>query len=267
MSDNNQQPKIIHRTLPGMQPLEYFAYIPQQPQHNRVLITIHGISRNAKEHVQGFIPQAEHFGVIIIAPFFPKASFPRYQQLGNNVQEGRADLAFDHMLQDAGNWLQTSCFPLNIFGFSGGGQFSHRYAMFYPHKLSRMVFAAPGWYTFPDPDQHYPYGLRSSKDWPKLRFEPDPFLQIPTLVLVGEEDNLRDVELNKERRIDALQGFDRIERGERWINAMRAMGRAFAVPTDFRFERVPNANHAFESYLGHPPFNEQVFNFLFGPVG
>ena len=266
MPESSKRTQIIHRTLPGMQPLDYYAYIPERPQENRVLVTMHGISRNAKEHVQGFIPQAEQFGVTIIAPLFPKSNFPRYQQLGNSVQQGRADLAFDQILQDAAKWLQLSCFPLTIFGFSGGGQFSHRYAMFYPHNISRMVLAAPGWFTFPDPDQHYPYGLRSTTDWPKLNFDAEPFLQIPTLVLIGDEDDLRDEDLNKERRIDALQGFNRIERGERWVNAMRAMGRAFAVPTDFRFEKVPKANHAFESYMGHAPFNEQVFNFLFGPA-
>lgn len=31
-------------------------------------------------------------------------------------------------------------------------------------------------------------------------------------------------------------------------------------------EMVPNANHAYESFLAHPPFAEQVFSFLFGPT-
>lgn len=44
---------------------------------------------------------------------------------------------------------------------------------------------------------------------------------------------------------------------------MRALGRAFAVPTDFNHEKVPNANHAYESYQSHPAFGEQVFDFLF----
>lgn len=35
---------------------------------------------------------------------------------------------------------------------------------------------------------------------------------------------------------------------------------------DVRLEMVPKANHAYESYLAHPPFAEQVFSFLFGPT-
>lgn len=255
--------QMHRRIIDGMQPLEYFCYLPNQLQPGRAMISVHGISRNAQEHVQGFIAQAEKYGAIIIAPYFPRDNFRRYQRLGKSAHEGRADLAFDNIIQDVSEWLQQQFYPLRIFGFSGGGQFAHRYAMFYPKRVKRLVLAAPGWYTFPDPDRHYPLGLRSTKEWPKLSFSAERFLKIPTMVTVGEEDDLRDDDLNQEREIDALQGFNRIERGERWINAMRSMGRAFAVLTDFRFETVANASHAYESYQSHPAFSEQVFDFLF----
>jgi len=256
---------IMRRSLDGMQQLEYFAYVPSQGQRsNRVFVSVHGISRNAEQHLQGFAAQAEAYGAVMLAPLFPQNGFPYYQRLGSNVNQERSDLAFDQMLQDAAGWLDIRPDPLHIFGFSGGGQFTHRYAMFYPKRVARMVLGAPGWYTFPDPEQQYPLGLRSSEDWPRLKFSPARFLKIATLVLVGEEDDIRDDDLNKMRRIDASQGLNRVERGERWVNAMRALARAFNVPSDFRFESVPNANHAYESYLAHPPFAEQVFRFLFG---
>jgi len=246
-----------------MQPLEYYCYRPKEWHPGRAMISVHGISRNAKEHVEGFITQAERHKSIIIAPYFPKSSFRRYQQLGVSADAGRADLAFDNIIQDAADWLQMQLYPLRIFGFSGGGQFAHRYAMFYPKRIKRLVLAAPGWYTFPDPDRHYPLGLRSTREWPKLKFSAERFLKIPTMVTVGEEDDLRDDDLNKERAIDAFQGFNRIERGERWITAMRSLGRAFDISTDFRLETIPNANHAYESYQSHPPFGDMVFDFLF----
>jgi pimeloyl-ACP methyl ester carboxylesterase len=258
---------ILKRSLDGMQQLDYFAYVPNQDQRNdRVFISVHGISRNAEQHLEGFAAQAENYGAVMLAPLFPQASFPSYQRLGSSVHQERADLAFDQMLQDAAGWLGIRPNPLHIFGFSGGGQFTHRYGMFYPNRVARMVLGAPGWYTFPDPDRPYPLGLRPAEEWPRLKFSPAKFLKIPALVLVGEEDDIRDEDLNKARRIDAFQGLNRVERGERWVNAMRALARAFDVPSDFRFETVPNANHAYESYLAHPPFAEQVFRFLFGQV-
>jgi hypothetical protein len=126
-----------------------------------------------------------------------------------------------------------------------------------------MVLAAPGWYSFPDPERKYPYGIKSTRDWPKLKFAMEGFLQIPTLVLVGENDDLRDSDLNKARAIDSFQGLNRIERAERWTAAARALGRSYGISAEFRLEQVSNASHAYESYLAHPPFAENIFGFLF----
>lgn len=263
--DNRRQPGVIHhRTITGMSQMDYFVYIPEtSPVSEKILYTIHGISRNAEEHIKGFIAQAERHGAILVAPHFLKLHFPRYQRLGSNAQKERADMAFDHVLQDVQEWLEVSPAPMRMFGFSGGGQFVHRYAMFYPKRVYRTVIAASGWYTFPDPERKYPYGLKSTKEWPQLTFSLEKFLKIPTLVMVGEEDDLRDRDLNKHREIDSFQGLNRVERAERWVNANRNLARAYDISADFRLENIPNASHAYESYLGHSPFAEQVFDFLF----
>ncbi|MGB3213100.1 MAG: hypothetical protein WBB19_20525 [Desulforhopalus sp.] len=264
MTDTLYPGKIYHRTIDGMSQMNYIVYVPSERRdESRIMYTIHGISRNAQEHIEGFIPQAERYGAVVIAPLFPKNNFPRYQQMGTSVTLERADMAFNHVLQDAHEWLKIPPAPMHIFGFSGGGQFVHRYAMFYPKRIARMVLAAPGWFTFPDPERKFPYGIKSTRNWPNLAFAMEKFLQIPTLVLVGERDDLRDSELNKARAIDCFQGLNRIERAEHWTAAARSLGRAYDISTDFRLELVPNASHAYESYLSHPPFTEKIFDFLF----
>ncbi len=264
MVNTLQSGKIHRRTIEGMSKMDYFVYIPESHQgDNKILHTIHGISRNAEEHIQGFIAQAERHATILVAPLFLKENSPRYQQLGTNFQQQRADMAFDHILQDLHEWLGLPPAPMRMFGFSGGGQFVHRYAMFYPKRVARIVLAAPGWYTFPDPDRKYPFGLKATKAWPQLTFSLEKFLQIPTMVMIGEEDDLRDKDLNKAREIDSFQGLNRIERAERWVGANRNLARSYDLSADFRLERIPNASHAYESYMGHPSFAEQVFAFLF----
>jgi len=243
--------------------MDYFVYIPQDWIEERILFTIHGISRNAEEHIQRFTNQAEKYGSVIVAPLFTKSNFTRYQQLGTTAKQERADMAFDQVRQDVHEWLGIGTGPMRIFGFSGGGQFLHRYAMFYPKRIARMVLTAPGWYTFPDPERRYPYGIRSTKDWPGLKFSMDLFLKVPTLVLVGDDDDLRDKDLNKNRRIDAFQGLNRIERAERWIGSLRALAQSFGIQGDYRLEHIPNASHAYESYMDHPPFAGKIFSFLF----
>ena len=78
---------IQHRTIDGMSQLEYFVYIPESYRDDgKILYTIHGISRNAAEHVRGFVAQAERHGTVLVGPLFLKENFPRYQRLGTNVQ-------------------------------------------------------------------------------------------------------------------------------------------------------------------------------------
>ena len=255
----------IRRTVDTTLPLDYFVYLPMSGlRDGRLLVSIHGISRNAEEHVAGFAPLAERYGAAIVAPLFPAAEYRRYQRLGVSVNEARADLAFDRMLDDAARLLDVDPLPLRLFGFSGGGQFAHRYALFYPRRVARQVLGAPGWYTFPDPEHRYPLGLRTAPpEWPKLTFNPGRFLRIPTLVLVGEHDDVRDPELNRTRQVDVHQGLNRMERGERWVGAMRALARAYALEPRVSLEVVPGADHAYASYLAQQAFAERIFRFLF----
>ena len=264
MTDGLQPAKTYHRKIDGMMHMDYFVYIPKNWLKERILFTIHGISRNAEEHIQKFTHQAEKYGCVVVAPLFTKSNFPRYQQVGTSAKQERADMAFDQVRQDVYEWLGVGSAPMCMSGFSGGGQFLHRYAMFYPKRVTRLVLTAPGWYTFPDPERRYPYGIKSTKDWPGLKFALDLFLEIPILVLVGDDDDLRDKDLNKNRRIDAFQGLNRIERAERWIGSVRALSRSFGVQGDYRLEHIPNASHAYESYMAHPPYAEKIFAFLFG---
>src|SRR5210317_713755 len=100
---------VHRRTIDGMSQLEYFVYIPNSHRDDgKILYTIHGISRNAAEHIQGFVPQAERHGTVLVGPLFRKENFPRYQRLGTNVQQERADMAFNHILQDVHEWLGVS---------------------------------------------------------------------------------------------------------------------------------------------------------------
>jgi poly(3-hydroxybutyrate) depolymerase len=94
------------RSVDATLPLDYFVYLPRSGiRDGRVLVSVHGISRNAEEHVTGFAPLAEQYGAAIVAPLFPAAEYRRYQRLGTSVNESRADLAFDRMLDDAASTL------------------------------------------------------------------------------------------------------------------------------------------------------------------
>ncbi len=155
---------------------------------------------------------------------------------------------------------------LYMFGYSGGGQFVHRYAMAYPQNVARIVVAAAGWYTFPDSNVNYPRGIKNAKGLRHITFSPSRFLSIPACVIVGKRDKHRDVELNKSERIDNQQGLNRLERGRAWIQAMTDAARASDLDTEYVFKVLPSCNHSYLKCMHRGRMGEHVVNFLFGPI-
>ena len=134
----------------------YYVYRPLTgAYHNALFVTIHGISRNAYEHVFSFIHYAERYGITIVAPLFSRALFPSYQKMGQTETEQRADRYFRTIINQAGTLAATGTDKIYLFGYSGGAQFAHRYMMAYPERVASIALGAAGWYTFPDPNCAY----------------------------------------------------------------------------------------------------------------
>jgi hypothetical protein len=83
-------------------------------------------------------------------------------------------------------------------------------------------------------------------------------------VLVGEADIERDEELNQSRRLDRQQGATRVERGQRWVEAMRLAARASGLDTEYRFELFPDSDHSFTRSARNGKITARVFRYLFG---
>ncbi|MBX3615680.1 MAG: hypothetical protein KF839_00820 [Nitrosomonas sp.] len=240
----------------------YFLYIPKQGASNaKIFVTVHGISRNAKQHAREFSVFAEKYGVVLIAPFFPEDEFPDYQRLGRKGK--RADIALNAIVAEVAQLTGADASKFYLFGYSGGAQFAHRYMMAYPHRIAKVVLGAAGWYTFPDRLLKFPQGTMASHNLPLIRFNPEQFLQIPVCVLIGERDNHRDRELNQSSRIDRLQGSTRIERGKRWIEAMSAQAHAFGLPANYSLQLLPDSPHSFSISMRRGEMGERTFDFLF----
>jgi hypothetical protein len=136
-----------------------------------------------------------------------------------------------------------------------------------PRQVSRMAIAAPGWYTFPNPRLSYPDGIGNCRDLPDLFLDPARFLQIPTLVLVGDQDIDRDPNLNRRGKLDVRQGKNRLERGRNWIEAMRTAAARYNYDTHFGFSVLPGCGHSFPDCMAKGEMGRQVINFLFNGRG
>jgi dienelactone hydrolase len=210
-----------------------------------VLVVVHGISRNVGEHIRAFGNEAARQGFVTIAPRFSRHRFPGYQRLGH-CRDGSApmpDVALREILDEVHEATGADTSRVFLFGFSGGAQFAHRFALCSPGRVKRLVLGSAGWYTFPDAAKPFPRGIGPA---PLAEgYDLAHLLRVPTLVVVGEQDTLRDGAFNASRRLDVQQGPNRVERGRRWVAAMQAAaGRAQAGP-QFSFATLPGCGHNF----------------------
>ncbi len=256
--------KVLRRRLGGAGGQKYYLYIPRSAGARApLLVAVHGISRKARQQAQLLASMAELYGVIVLAPLFDARQFPDYQRLGRLGRGARADLALDRIVGEVLNLTGADSSRLYLFGYSGGGQFAHRYAMAHPERVAGVAIGAAGWYTLPREQTAFPLGVSACRDLPSLRFDCESFLRVPMTVIIGDRDTERDAGLNKSRRVDRLQGRNRFERARTWVEIMNGMARSHGLPEHFEVEILPGVDHSFQQAVARGAMHEKIFANLF----
>ncbi len=211
------------------------------------LVALHGISRNGREQVELLAPRAEALGRIVIAPHFPAEHWKVFQRITNLHRPDLALLDFLGRVRDNG-LADTRHFDLA--GYSGGAQLAHRFAMLFPHKIRKLSLSAAGWYSMPDGSIDYPYGLASKPggkvDWGPQMFRSLPdYLRLTISIFVGEHDDQQDAALRRNDLLERTQGATRLERAERYHNALTEAARAHDIAPKVTLTRLPGCAHSF----------------------
>ena len=236
--------KLAFCETPGPARRQFFLFRPVTERVRAPLVvSVHGISRNAAAHVYRFMAEAERYGLVIAAPLFTKEGSGQYQQLEDPKTGFRSDHALLDIADAAARLSGASADKLLLFGFSGGAQFAQRFVLAHPKRVQSAVMAAAGWYTFPLANKRYPYGLDTEAAKLDLKLDVTGAAGVRQHVLVGEYDTERDASLRQTKDIDALQGLNRVERGQRWVEAMAAMNPQ-AAPS---FTIMPGVGHSFST--------------------
>jgi poly(3-hydroxybutyrate) depolymerase len=216
-----------------------------------VLFVMHGVNRDADRYRDEWSALADQHGFVLVVPEFNEASFPGSAgyNLGNILdRDGRPvprerwsfsalEPLFDRVRALTGTRVER----YDLYGHSAGAQFVHRYVMFMPDaRVRRAVAANAGWYTLPDRDVTYPYGLAGQRLPPvDLR----RLFQQPLTILLATADN-DPAYPNLRRTPEAMaQGPHRLARGEFFFGSAAAA--AAALGTDFRWtlEKVDGVGH------------------------
>jgi len=208
------------RTIGGPVPREYFYHFPAGLHAaSPIIVSVHGISMNAAEHMVRMRGIAQEAGAAVVAPCFRKELYPRYQQLRDSRTGIRADLALVDILADVRQQSGIRTPKIHITGFSGGAQFAHRFAFYHADLVASCVSCSAGWYTFPDPEIAFPLGIADG-EYPDAMSVHADWRRVPHHVVVGSRDTVVEDSLNMTPAVVEVQGIGRRTRARRWVKAM-----------------------------------------------
>ena len=216
-----------------------------------IVFVMHGVRRDADRYLAEWAPIAARHGFILVVPEFSQADFPgsrgynagfMHEEDGTNRPRSRWSFAvleplFDTMKARTGSQAPTYV----LYGHSAGGQFVHRYVMLMPEaRLGRAIAANAGWYTMPDLESEYPYGLAAT---PADKASLTRALGKPLTILLGTADtDVTDPNLRRTPEANA-QGPHRHARGLNFYRQAQKAAERGGVPFGWRLEEVRGVGH------------------------
>jgi pimeloyl-ACP methyl ester carboxylesterase len=225
--------------LQGDHALGYHLFAPATLKHPRLLVLVHGRETTAEAMIRLFAPIARTCGIALLAPDFSDSRFKGYQQLRGSSGKDAAAIALDKLARLQANRLGLEEQWFDLFGFSAGAQFAHRFALALPGRTARLIVAAAGWYTDLSCDRPFPHGLG------RYRNNLKQFLHIPMLLLVGADDCSKTAKsLRRSPDLDARQGEDRVARARNWLAQIEQQSATHGLPCKARLAILPNTGHS-----------------------
>lgn len=243
--------------------LRYLVATPQKSDPLLApLIAIHGISRDAKGMLAQITQRlTSSTNQIIIAPIFDRKNWKGYQRV---IDTCRADLALLSLLDTIRTNQIADTSKIELFGYSGGAQFAHRFALFYPHLIKKVMLCSAGWYTFPD-ENEYPYGLAlpqkempgfNAFTWKNLA----NFLRLEIQVCVGENDTIVDANTRTGKDIDKQQGRNRLQRARNWVKALMSAADKLGIHPQISLHELEGCGHDLNDCIVYGNLLDHLFS-------
>jgi poly(3-hydroxybutyrate) depolymerase len=193
-------PLIASRADPRV---SYTIYVPPDHYHPRpdsthkklpLLVDIHGTDRT----ISSIFREDEHrefarnTPCAILAPVFPAGlddpnDVDSYKLLRSKSL--RSDQVLLSILDEvAYRWPGVETSKIFMAGFSGGGQFAHRFLYLYPGRIAGINIGAPGQVTYLNEDEAWPRGIANVQDLFDRTVRRDLIREVPIQLIIGGED-------------------------------------------------------------------------------
>jgi len=176
--------------------LDRFSYYLYYPKDNRtecqnLIVLIHGSERGAEAYRNQFKSFADEHNCAIVAPLFT-AGYPEPTDYENycflSYKGIRYDLNLLSIVKQVRQQVAIKSERFLLHGFSGGGQFAHRFLYLYPEWLKCVSIGAPGRLTKLDESLHWPEGVRGMNAMFNKEIILSEIAKVSIQVIVGKDD-------------------------------------------------------------------------------
>lgn len=173
----------------------YCLYVPpslgQGGEKPELVVAMHGTGRGFTGYRDAFSSFARWNNCIILAPLFPIGVMgDGYRDGFKYMREG--NLRYDHVLlaivEEVSERYGIAFDRFGLFGYSGGGHFTHRFLMLQPHKLWAASIGAPGSVTLLDPSRDWWVGTRNFAELFGQELDIPAMKQVAVQMVVGAAD-------------------------------------------------------------------------------
>lgn len=173
----------------------YCLYVPPKVGNGAkvdLLVAVHGTGRTSfLDFRDGFAEFGRWNDCAVLCPIFPIGVLGDDNRSGYKyIAEG--DIRYDEivlkMVDEVAAKYGQDWPRFAMFGFSGGGQFAHRFAILHPSKLWAASIGAPGSVTQLDPAKDWWIGIRDIKRRFGIEFDAAALARMPVQMIVGEAD-------------------------------------------------------------------------------
>ncbi|TPW26536.1 alpha/beta hydrolase [Pararhizobium mangrovi] len=224
-------------------------YVPPAASDGRkidLLVAVHGTGRtSAIEFRDGFAEFGRYHDCAVLCPIFPMNVRGDGARSGYKYIE-EADIRYDSillsMVEEMAEKYGQDWSRFAMFGFSGGGHFTHRFAILHPERLWAASIGAPGSVTLLDPGRDWWVGIRDVAERFGKPFDAKALARVPVQMVVGGLD-LETWEItHKEGSKYWMDGAN--DAGETRGQRLRTLARSFeAAGVNITFDEVPGVAH------------------------
>jgi len=224
-------------------------YVPPAAAEGRkvdLLVAVHGTGRtSALEFRDGFAEFGLYNDCAILCPIFPvnvRGDGARSGYKYMRESEIRYDEVVLAMVAEMAEKYGQDWSQFAMFGYSGGGHFTHRFAILHPEKLWAACIGAPGSVTLLDPDRDWWVGIRDLAEKFGRPFDAAALAKVPVQMVVGGLD-LETWEItHKPGAAYYMEGAN--DAGATRPERLRSLQKSFeAVGVRVTFDEVPGVSH------------------------